>query len=178
MFEFLLTHLSRGVTQEQQQICHLADFYSHTSREVWQWWLLTVWKPLLFLLTHLSRGVTTDTTLCLGIPRISTHTPLARCDGKRRILWVGYRISTHTPLARCDKTTTATSTGLFISTHTPLARCDFQNGLQPLVTKISTHTPLARCDKTKPSIKTTANKFLLTHLSRGVTVLIQKKRLN
>ena len=80
---------------------------------------------------------------------ISTHAPLARCDGHRLHQVLHYhRISTHAPLARCDFKAIVTALTDGISTHAPLARCDplsFFRGFSP---RISTHAPLARCDHT------------------------------
>ena len=57
-------------------------------------------------------------------------------------------ISTHAPLARCDGFTAASQQPDFISTHAPLARCDVHLVQRPgLLVVISTHAPLARCDK-------------------------------
>ena len=59
------------------------------------------WKP--FLLTRLLRGATVYISYRCTRTGISTHTPLARRD-LWRLLVYGYtpKISTHTPLARRD----------------------------------------------------------------------------
>ena len=124
-FRFLLTHLLRGVTAGGSQ--HL--------------------RKNLFLLTHLLRGVTKRTMKKRWRERISTHTPLARCDYKYGKIYCTATISTHTPLARCDRTDSKTQMEYLISTHTPLARCDKTDYKYIIKYLISTHTPLARCDK-------------------------------
>ena len=60
IIRFLLTHLLRGVTD----------------------WTRTSDLLVIFLLTHLLRGVTYRGYWTSDVGAISTHTPLARCDGK------------------------------------------------------------------------------------------------
>ncbi len=100
---FLLTHLSRGVTDIIS-----SDFFLY-----------------LFLLTHLSRGVTPTPGPIPAIIAISTHTPLARCDadGKDAVSTTKIFLLTH--LSR-GVTLESFYMTIFISisTHTPLARCD------------------------------------------------------
>ena len=124
--KFLLTHLSRGVTRIP--ICKrggILHFYSHTSREVWPIMDFGSTVRLIFLLTHLSRGVTFTITLKTALEAISTHTPLARCDCLRRKMGLLGPTFLLTHLSRgvtCIRMETKKADG--ISTHTPLARCD------------------------------------------------------
>ncbi len=57
-FKFLLTHLMRGVTNNN-------EIYANAER---------------FLLTHLMRGVTINKENKIDKILVSTHTPHARCD--------------------------------------------------------------------------------------------------
>ncbi len=102
--------------------------------------------------------------------RISTHTPLARCDGvwdnihdfnrqfqlthpSRGVTTASYFsafiqiISTHTPLARCDICIARKLCiyCLFQLTHPSRGVTDL-GGIVIEFDNISTHTPLARCD--------------------------------
>ncbi len=145
-------------------------FNSHTPREVWQKRNTFEIVSTLFQLTHPSRGVAGNVVKCvLFTCTISTHTPLARCGGKRLITRNGSNmISTHTPLARCGIDCFTLDRKMCISTHTPLARCgEFgvvnintqahfnshtprevwraEESTCPWMYRISTHTPLARC---------------------------------
>ena len=146
-----------------------------------------------FLLTHLMRGVTHWIGKVGACMVISTHTPHARCDILLTLRSGFGLISTHTPHARCDMTVLKRWLSKLISTHTPHARCDL------IMTKcfshsiISTHTPHARCDGIgrtdraerqnfyshtscevwlyhSRDFERQFDKFLLTHLMRGVTV--------
>ena len=106
MPEFQLTHLLRGATRLTFYAVGNADnFNSRTSCEV-----------RLFAM------------LSCNVCCISTHAPLARCDGEH-IVDLGKRsfISTHAPLARCDWSPDHPNANKGISTHAPLARCD-RNG--------------------------------------------------
>ena len=58
LYEFLLTHLMRGVTRR----------------------ISTMPIGTRFLLTHLMRGVTSGKIVLRSNAKISTHTPHARCD--------------------------------------------------------------------------------------------------
>ena len=62
---FLLTHLLRGVTEQQEKI---------NTRQAE------------FLLTHLLRGVTLKENALIYVAVVSTHTPLARCDSKAVVI--------------------------------------------------------------------------------------------
>ena len=121
---------------------------------------------------------------------ISTHAPLARCDGH----WTPAHapspfqlthllrgatpadtqgglhmvISTHAPLARCDNGTRGQFSICWISTHAPLARCDSEYPEAAGWYRISTHAPLARCDMALER-KLQEHPFQLTHLLRGAT---------
>ena len=191
-FLFILTHLLRGVTNIHKlhdYLIHIsthtplarcddalamyeakaADFYSHTSCEVWHFVFednklfynfyshtsCEVWPRSIrerrndywFLLTHLLRGVTEKILFASPSPRfLLTHLlrgVTCRCCF-RSIL-------------------------LEISTHTPLARCDTGYGIGLGLDGISTHTPLARCDLAGSVTFGRNSGFLLTHLLRGVT---------
>ena len=102
LHQFLLTHLLRGVTIARSPDSYSQSFLlTHLLRGV------TIYFPSLclcrkFLLTHLLRGVTIFAFAIVDPVAISTHTPLARCDGPGSGLIHLMEISTHTPLARCD----------------------------------------------------------------------------
>ena len=105
---------------------------------------------------------------------VSTHTPLARRDLRRRASFShSVRVSTHTPLARRDFAFLAFWRTHYVSTHTPLARRDYgRTPMSVIITKfqltrllrgvtmeslkkykvnaVSTHTPLARRDEILP----------------------------
>ena len=101
---------------------------------------------ILFQLTHLLRGATEAQMQRIKYQLISTHAPLARCDGFPLDVRQPRKISTHAPLARCDNLAARMKAGIYISTHAPLARCDRTLGQLKYASRISTHAPLARCD--------------------------------
>ena len=152
--KFLLTRPSRGAT--------LSTAKSH--------------PVTIFLLTRPSRGA----TFCTGqnniAPAISTHTPLAGRDRRKKVKWLskidfyshaprgarpdeqnkmaGYvAISTHTPLAGRDSPCPILPRRWQISTHTPLAGRDDLQGKTKLTSDISTHTPLAGRDVNRVGIE-------------------------
>ena len=115
----------------------------------------------IFQLTHLLQGVTWEFQL--------TH--LAKCDrlaDKSRYLDTG-RISTHTPLMRCDKHGVLPDCYISISTHTPLAKCDAPYLLRCDCSPISTHIPFPGVTSHGKKVLLN-NQFQLTHLLRGVTI--------
>ena len=79
--QFQLTHLLRGATRPSRR---------HRCR-----------NPR-FQLTHLLRGATPAIMDIPPMKWISTHAPLARCDGGTLRIFAAGSISTHAPLARCD----------------------------------------------------------------------------
>ncbi len=60
---------------------------------------------------------------CFSSCNISTHTPLAGCNGGG-IIMNFLKISTHTPLAGCNMCSYKWDNDDLISTHTPLAGCN------------------------------------------------------
>ena len=126
--EFLLTHLLRGATCSKSHFCNFSKF----------------------LLTHLLRGATLNALELCCTEVISTHAPLARCNG---ILFIFLPNS-------C------------ISTHAPLARCNFlfrfgKGGLNHFYSRTSCEVQHQDIQDKSPFLK-----FLLTHLLRGATILI------
>ena len=168
---FQLTHLLRGATSpRRRRMRRGSNFNSRTSCEV---------RPgraavrKLVQLHFNSRTSCEVRRLAKGLTQnqlaISTHAPLARCDGRTHLRVRYLEISTHAPLARCDDEGRAelsadrhfnsrTSCEVrrdallygdwasFISTHAPLARCDNIRPREVGDKEISTHAPLARCD--------------------------------
>ena len=122
--KFQLTHLLRGATSGRMLFeTRLCDFNSRTSCEVRH-----ELKSAGYTHTHFNSRTSCEVRpgrQRYRIPGIiSTHAPLARCDGRRKS-WNGLReISTHAPLARCDWTRLWKILRKVISTHAPLARCD------------------------------------------------------
>ena len=195
MFLFLLTHLLRGATppsfllrspycdfysrtscevQLQPLLSLMAskyDFYSRTSCEVQQFIfrLLSVLSE--FLLTHLLRGATVMTvSICYLVKLISTHAPLARCNGILFIFLPNSCISTHAPLARCNFLFRFGKGGLnhFYSRTScevqhPNAG-DIMDAIQFLLTR------LLRGATAEKGFKYSSYSFLLTHLLRGATI--------
>ena len=100
---FLLTRLSRGVTQLSVGTRVSVPISTHTPlarrdlelRHQRNAFLISTHTPLA------RRDVTVS--LEMYFSNISTHTPLARRDTTRHNLSVHQRISTHTPLARRDE---------------------------------------------------------------------------
>ncbi len=131
------------------QKCHFTDeenFYSHTPCGVQRKGNTIIIKIGEFLLTHPLRGATIVYQNLLKNKQISTHTPLAGCNGHSDKLYLVYSISTHTPLAGCNRLCAgAYKAGDNFYSHTP---CGVQRRL-PLFARrstISTHTPLAGCN--------------------------------
>ncbi len=98
-FQFLLTHPLRGATYELYQYCRrVLNFYSHTPCGVQLHVLLILTHLLTFLLTHPLRGATQRHRQKRKSLSISTHTPLAGCNG---ISWILKKIMqyfySHTP---------------------------------------------------------------------------------
>ena len=79
-----------------------------------------------FLLAHLLRGATLNILYPSATGVISTHAPLARCNGNSQDSRYVFTISTHAPLARCDVVASEPALLMLISTHAPLARCDIR----------------------------------------------------
>ena len=131
---FLLTRLLRGVTSLTSCIFR---------------------RPLRFLLTRLLRGVTFACQFQhILLSRISTHTPLARRDVKKRHGFKLRKISTHTPLARRDTINANEQNNEHTFLLTRLLRGVTEYDFEKIAKLwISTHTPLARRDyhRTKSS---------------------------
>ena len=100
---------------------------------------------------------------------ISTHTPLARRDGKWTVLYRQYRISTHTPLARRDGKDIQADGRNNPFLLTRLSRgvtssCPFIYAIQQFLL-----TRLSRGVTGQSECYDNVVEFLLTRLSRGVT---------
>ena len=102
--------------------------------------------------------------------RISTHAPLARCNGFLTTVPARYARFLLTHLLR-GATEMERSQAIYkvISTHAPLARCNKQMEGAGKGIIISTHAPLARCNFSHLSCFHNRLQFLLTHLLRGAT---------
>ena len=100
-----------------------------------------------FLLTHLLRGATLNALELCCTEVISTHAPLARCNGILFIFLPNSCISTHAPLARCNILMLGTLWTLY--NFYSRTSCEVQHQ------DIQDKSPFL--------------KFLLTHLLRGAT---------
>ncbi len=148
---------------------HVFDFYSHTPHGVQpsnEWIVRREWE---FLLTHPLRGATHQMRqLQLGL-QISTHTPLAGCNGwQQEVKCYTMDFYSHTPcgvqlvafdffasqrlfllthpLRGATRAGGNRITATCISTHTPLAGCNHNHLTVCVCNGISTHTPLAGCN--------------------------------
>ncbi len=136
--------------------------------------------------------------VCVFLPvRISTHTPLAGCDGTTK---GGMKIHSQFQLTHPSRGATTVGVGsLFITsfqlTHpsrgatnkkrklsrdaafqlTPLAGCDYFAFSRRFHFSISTHTPLAGCDRRRLRLHQRQPQFQLTHPSRGATTANDNK---
>ena len=123
---FLLTRLLRGATGElTAMIRAVQDFYSHASCEARRSCRCCRRYRMKFLLTRLLRGATV--TLIIRTNRGQDFYSHASCEARhRRHAQIAEHtsISTHTPLARRDGKTVPPPRYFDISTHTPLARRD------------------------------------------------------
>ena len=123
---FLLTHLLRGATGEQ----NILDCISHIS-------------------THAPLARCNLTVLLLyQYFLISTHAPLARCNNFTVFFKSKDVISTHAPPARCNGICTRSDDSVrYFYSRTS---CEVQqeiNGDPATSTTISTHAPPARCNE-------------------------------
>ena len=125
--KFISTHAPLARCDDRMGRGHQADrhFNSRTSCEVRRVACIAFPPvPTTFQLTHLLRGATPAEIARNIAEIISTHAPLARCDGRSRL--VGGQICDFNSRTSCEvrrhvHTCGATSA---ISTHAPLARCD------------------------------------------------------
>ena len=125
-------------------------FYSRTSCEVQHLRRGLSGKPCTFLLTHLLRGATSCKLFSFFLkPFLLTHLLRGATSGEK--------LNSRTAL---------------ISTHAPLARCNLRQPEGWMYSDISTHAPLARCNCRLFSRSDSKHKFLLTHLLRGATRVI------
>ena len=123
---FLLTHLLRGATSMNFRTAAVRKISTHAPlarcNKAWEWYRYWIGyfysrtscevqrdSPMLliqsfgFLLTHLLRGATNFKLPDRPGYIISTHAPLARCNGyEGDNRHVPDYISTHAPLARCN----------------------------------------------------------------------------
>ncbi len=116
------SHTPRGVRPAAQDfISKIGNFNSHTPRGVRLALGNNRKMKKRFQLTHPSRGATQRSNFSAAGSLISTHTPLAGCDLKRRVVLGMYGgISTHTPLAGCDpQIPRSLDHGKHFNSHTP-----------------------------------------------------------
>ena len=154
---FQLTHLLRGATSpRRRRMRRGSNFNSRTSCEV---------RPgraavrKLVQLHFNSRTSCEVRRLAKGLTQnqlaISTHAPLARCDGRTHLRVRYLEISTHAPLARCD------------------GNCKIQKRMEDIfqLTHLLRGATYILCGSSR------ILGFQLTHLLRGATGRLNRKRL-
>ncbi len=152
-----------------EPIIKFINFYSHTPCGVqlsWNGYKSKNWK---FLLTHPLRGATILLNWLKAGRCISTHTPLAGCNGSYIFsLWAASNFYSHTPCGvqqypsllssiksnfyshtpcgvQLFRSLNYNSFQLFLLTH-PLRGATRLTNLNGINLSISTHTPLAGCN--------------------------------